>query len=520
MLGQFIPRWPAFARYDYWLALLSGALLPLAFAPFHLFPMAFISPAILFALLQGPGLSNDPRRSLKVGFVFGLGLFGVGVSWVFIAIYDFGQSGLLVAFILTLLFVSLLSSIPASLGYCTAKLIQRVQPRTEFLLLILLPCLWVLFEWLRGWLFTGFPWLSLGYSQIDTPLSGLAPVLGVYGISLVCVMMAGALVYLFQTNKQTRNRALAIVLPLVFIVWLGSWILGQMQWTQASGVPLKVSLVQGNQPQLRKWDTEKIQQRLDVYAGASMSRMEQSDLIVWPENAVTVFYHELEDNYFAQLEEEAVKSNTEIVLGLPVLHDDEQHYFTSMMSLTSRQFYHKHHLVPFGEFIPLEGLFRGMIAFFDLPMSAFSSGPKVQLPLSVAGQKAAATVCYEDAFGNEVIRALPEATLLINGSNNAWYGDSLAPHQHLQISRMRTIETGRPLLRATTNGISAIVDHKGQLLATSPQFETYVLDGEIQPMADSTPFIRWGNYPVLFIVLFGLAVVVFVSWRDPRKPRF
>ena len=516
MLGQFTSRWPAFARYNYWLALLSGALLPLAFAPFHFFLMAFISPAILFALLQGPELSNDPWRALKVGFVFGLGLFGVGVSWVFVAIYGFGQSGLPMAILLTLMFVSLLSSIPASLGYCAVKLIHRWQPGPGLLLLILLPCLWVLFEWLRGWLFTGFPWLSLGYSQIDTPLSGLAPVLGVYGISLACVVMAGALVYLFQTNKQTRNRALVIVLPLVFIVWLGGWALGQMQWTQASGASLKVSLVQGNQPQLRKWDTEKVQQRLDVYAGASMSRMEQSDLIVWPENSVTAFYHQLEDSYFARLEEEAVKSSTEIVLGLPVLHEDGRHYFTSMMSLTSRQFYHKHHLVPFGEFIPLEGLFRGIIGFFDLPMSAFSSGPKVQPPLSVLGQKAAATVCYEDVFGNEVIRALPEATLLINGSNNAWYGDSLAPHQHLQISRMRTIETGRPLLRATTNGISAIVDHQGELLATSPQFETYVLDGEIQPMSGSTLFVRWGNYPVILLALFGLAVVAFVSLRNSR----
>ena len=184
-----------------------------------------------------------------------------------------------------------------------------------------------------------------------------------------------------------------------------------------------------------------------------------------------------------------------------------------MMSLGKEQrFYHKRHLVPFGDFVPLENWLRGLIRFFDLPMSGFSAGPEEQSLLRVAGHRVGITICYEDAFGEEVIRALPEADFLINATNNAWYGDSLAPHQHLQISRMRALETGRYLVRATTNGISAIIGPHGELLMQSPQFATHVLTGRIQPMQGATPYVRFGNTPLL-LLLAGMLVLAWLRYR-------
>jgi len=495
------------ARLPEWqrllLLFLSGALLPLAFAPLDLFPLAFLAPIPLFAAWLG----GSPRSAMVAGFSFGLGQFGVGVSWVYVAIHEFGHSAAPVAVLLTLLFVAVLAAIPALVGYLARRLLPAGQPALPLLLLLWLPALWTLGEWFRGWFMTGFPWLSLGYSQIDSPLSGYAPLLGVYGLSWFCALTAGALLLAWRE----RRRALSVVLPLLLLLWGGGALLGTVTWTRPAGEPLRVTLIQGNVPQSTKWDPKAIRARLERYASLTQPQFDDSDLIIWPENAVTVFYRDIKEAFFDGLAADARATGTDLILGVPLLDDDGVHYYTTLMSLGSHHaFYRKRHLVPFGEFLPLEGLLRGLIKFFDLPMSSFSPGPQQQPLLQVAGHKVAASVCYEDAFGEEMIDALPEASLLVNGSNNAWYGDSLAPHQHLQISRMRALETGRPMLRATTNGISALIDERGKIRKHSGQFRTEVISGAVQPMQGSTPYVRWGNGVVVVLLLVLLAGV---RWR-------
>ncbi len=478
-------------------ALAAGALLPLGFAPLQLFPLVILSLAALFVLVR----TDELRLGFLRGFLFGLGAFGVGVSWVYVAIHDFGFTSAPVAALLTLLFVAVLALYTGLFGLLASWAGRRLSSPQAHLLA--LPLAWVAVEWFRGWFLTGFPWLSLGYGLIDTSLAGFAPVLGVYGMGWLAAVSAGALAQLWQS----RGAGAVSVIGLVLVLWGAGAALARVDWVEPDGAPLRVALIQGNQPQLTKWDPEGITRRLDVYRDLTLTRL-GADLVIWPENAVTLFYQELREDYFAPLAREAQAAGTDVILGVPLMDDDGRHYYTTMMALGSGQFHRKSHLVPFGEFVPFEDGLRGLITFFDLPMSGFSPGDPAQPPITVAGRPAAVSICYEDAFGMEVIRRLPEARLLINGSNNAWYGDSLAPHQHLQIARMRSLETGRPLLRATTNGISALVDHRGQLLDRSPQFQTHVLDGQVQPMRGSTPYVIWGDYGMLsLLAVLGAALL-------------
>lgn len=492
----------------YLIAFLAGAGLPLAFAPLLLYPLAVILPAVMFWLWLE---TEDPKRAARLGFAFGLGLFGVGVSWVYVAIHVYGYTAAPIAAAMTLLFVAFLALFPALQAYTSVRLLSlyRGQPAYEtFGLLLILPTVWVFFEWFRGWVLTGFPWLNLGYSHTDSPLAGMASWLGVYGVSWLSILSSGLLLLALRQPVWRLKAGVALLL-----VWLAAGLAGQVEWTQPVDKPITVSIVQGNVPQITKWDPEKIQLRLDTYARLTREHWD-SDLIFWPENSISVFYHDIKQRYFAPLEAEARAHNTELIVGLPFMDLESRKYYSSLVSIGKTPgMYHKRHLVPFGEYVPLDFLVRGLVNFFDLPMSSFSRGSRQQPILRAAGQPMAPSICYEDAFGEEVIDFLPQASLLINGSNNAWYGDSLAPHQHLQIARMRTLETGRMLIRATTNGISALVDHRGRLLARSPQFETHVLTGRVQPRSGATPYVRFGNYPVLVVMVLILAWLIWTGRR-------
>jgi apolipoprotein N-acyltransferase len=486
------------------LALLAGALLPLAFAPLSLFPFAVLSPALLFLLW----LDVTPPRALWRGLLFGLGQFGVGVSWVYVAIHDFGHSGVPLAVFLSALFVGVLAVFPMLLGYLAARFLRA----PDWLRLALLfPAAWTLIEWFRGWVLTGLPWLNLGYSQIDAPLRGFAPLAGVYGVTLAVALSAGLLAVLVLTGRHTRLFALAGFVAF----WFTGALLTRIDWTEASGPPLRVSLVQGNIPQDTKWSPEHVQHTLDLYAGLTRQHWD-SRLVLWPEAAITAFYHEVAGDYLTGLAREARAHGTDIVLGIPVREPGTRRYFNSLLALSEQPgFYHKRHLVPFGDYLPLEDFLRGLIRFFDLPMSGFSSGPDGQPLLQAAGQKIASAICYEDIFGEELITALPEATLLVNATNNAWYGNSLAPHQHLEMSRMRALETSRYMLRVTTNGVSAIIDQHGKIRGRSPQFETHVLTGEAVPHSGATPYVRTGNLPVILLVL---GIVIYGVLAARRRP--
>ena len=486
------------------IALLAGAAMPLAFAPFHYYPIALLSVSLLFLTWQG----IDGKQAAIRGFLFGLGLFGVGVSWVYVAIHEFGQASMLLASLLTILFVAFFALYLASLGWGIKK-ITAERNFTAIDYVLLLPLAWLFFEWFKGWFLTGFPWLELGVSQIEGPLSGYTPVVGALGVSLIAAVSAGLLASFWQF-KEIKS------LLVIAIIWAGGAVLSTVEWTYESDSPISVSVIQGNVPQNIKWDSEQVLKTLFLYQTKTEEQW-KSDLIVWPENAATVFYHQAKTAFFDPLGAAARKNNTDILLGLPLYDDDGIRYYNGMMSLgTEVGFYHKRHLVPFGDYVPFEWL-RGLITFFDLPMSSFYPGKDDQILLSAAGQKIGISVCYEDAFSSEVLDTVPEASILVNATNNAWYGDSFAPHQHLQISQNRALETGRPVIRATTNGISALIDYRGKLQATTAQFELAVLNGKVGPRQGMTFYVQWNHWPLLILALFMLLVWAYYRKNDLNK---
>ena len=486
------------------IALLAGIAMPLAFAPFYFYPVGLLSVSLLFLTWQG----IDGNQAAIRGFLFGLGLFGVGVSWVYVAIYEFGQASMLLASLLTALFVAFFALYLAALGWGIKKITAK-RNFTAIDYVLLLPLAWLFFEWFKGWFLTGFPWLELGVSQIEGPLSGYTPVVGALGVSLIAAMSAGLLASFWQFKEIKSLLAIALI-------WMGGSALSTVEWTYESDHPISVSVIQGNVPQNIKWDSEQILKTLVLYQTKTEEQW-QSDLIVWPENAATVFYHQAKTAFFDPLGTAARENNTDILLGLPLYDDDGIRYYNGMVSLgTETGFYHKRHLVPFGDYVPFEWL-RGLITFFDLPMSSFYPGKGDQMLLSAAGQKIGISVCYEDAFSSEVLDTLPEASILVNATNNAWYGDSFAPHQHLQISQNRALETGRPVIRATTNGISALIDYRGNLQATTAQFELAVLTGKIGPRQGMTFYVQWNHWPLLILALFMLLVWAYYRKNDLNK---
>ena len=486
-------------------SLLAGACVPLAFSPVGFFPFAVLSPAVLFYCW----LRASPRQALISGYWFGVGMFGVGVSWVAVSCYRFGGMGLLLSAATTLLFVLFLALYPALLGWLSRRYFSSLSDRLY--LLLLAPALWVFIEWVRGWLFTGFPWLSLGYSQTDSPLIGIAPLLGTYGVSWAVALSAGLLVFIFIEKNQQRIIALAALV----VLWLVAGGLWQIDWSQAKGSPITASLIQGNVPQNIKWRPEQRAPTIDLYTRLSRDRWDR-DIVIWPETALPAYYHQAK-SFLEKMARDAYKNGgASLLVGLPILSEqNDSQYYNGVVRVAanaagevSTQIYRKSHLVPFGEYIPFKSVLGRLLDILQVPMADFSRGAADQTLLSVGDNKIGMSICYEDAFGDETIRALPEASLLVNVSNDAWFGDSFAPHQHLQMARMRTIETSRPMLRATNNGVSAMIDHRGKILATSPQFKVAVLDGTIQPQQGATPYSRVGNWPVLFALLLVLGMCI------------
>jgi apolipoprotein N-acyltransferase len=354
----------------------------------------------------------------------------------------------------------------------------------------------------------------LGYSQTDTALARLAPVVGIYGVSWATIFSAALVLH------GVRTRGISRVYPalVLAVLWGGAWLLGRVEWTEPDDRPIKVSLVQGNVEQGLKWQPEQRRETLETYASLTREHW-GSGLIVWPETAIPAFYHQVEHGFIADLKREARRHGTDLLVGAPVLDLDTQRYYNSLVSLDGGRedgegIYRKHHLVPFTEYLPLKEVIGGVVDLLDVPMSDFSAGASVQPALEVAGTRVGASICFEIAFGEEIIRVLPDARLLVNVSNDAWFGRSLAPHQHLQIARMRAMETARPLLRATNTGITAVIDHLGSIRATLPQFEVGVLSASVQPRMGMTLYAAAGNLPVIvgFLCALGIAVLKRVRW--------
>jgi len=490
-----------------WLALAAGLLCVLAFAPFELPVLALLCLSLLFSLWAG---TERPRRAAWLGFLFGLGLFGGGVSWVYVSLHTFGGMPAAMALLATLAFCAYLALFPALAGSLQARL-----PRSAAVpwsrLLLAMPALWLLGEWLRGWLLTGFPWLSLGYAQSDSALLGYAPLLGMYGCSLLLALAAGllaAMLYaarLQATGTPSKNYYKLLIINGFFLACLygGGAMLQQHEWTTALGEPLPVALVQGNVAQEMKFDPQRYAATLATYqqliedslAPTSPANL-PARLIVLPETALPRLLDAIDPAYLEALRQRLHAANADALIGVP-LRDRAGQFYNASFSLgrSPTQFYAKSHLVPLGEFVPPE--FAWILQVMSIPLSDFSPPPHALQPLPIAGQQVAVNICYEDAFGEEIIRQLPQATLLVNQSNVAWFGRSLAPAQHLQIARLRAAEAGRPMLRATNTGVTALIDHRGQVSAQLPGYQQAVLRGEVQGRSGSTPYVRWGNRPVL-----------------------
>ena len=451
-------------------------------------------------------LRTPTRREAALnGFLFGMGLFGVGASWVYISLHQFGMMPAPLAATATVLFCGYMALFPALTGSLQARLdVPHWLQAT-----LLAPALWVLTEWVRGWLLTGFPWLAMGYSQIDTPFSGYAPLLGVYGVSLVMGLAAGSLAAACLPGPVRGRQGLAMIA--VGLVGAGS-IIGEIDWVSAQGEPVPAALIQGNIAQNLKFDPGHYASTLATYK--RLIDAGPAQLIVLPETAVPRFLDMVDPAYLDGLAESARRRGGDLLLGVP-FRNNSGSYFNGVVNLghAGLQFYAKSHLVPFGEFVPTE--FKWIVGTLQIPLSDFSPGVRPK-PLLAAGERIGITVCYEDAFGEELIAQLPEATILANLSNVAWFGDSLAPGQHLQISRMRSMETGRYMLRATNTGVTAIIDERGRVIDQLPLFIEGVLYGKAQPFIKATPYVRVGNYMTLAICAMLLATGVFIFIR--RRP--
>jgi apolipoprotein N-acyltransferase len=478
------------------IAIALGALSVLGFSPFNIFVLPIVALAALLLLWER---ADGARAAMLLGFSFGLGFFLCGVSWVYVSLHQFGAMPAPLAAIATLAFCAFLALFPAAVGYAWAK----VRSSSGVELALFFPALWTLAEWTRGWIFTGFPWLALGYSQIPiSPLAGLAPIAGIYGVTLGVAVTAGLLAHVWQTYRAGRIIA-RFALTAIAVLWVTGGALKAVVWTEPVGEPITVSLLQGNVPQDLKFQEDRIHKTLEDYRALALSS--SSKLIVFPETALPLFLEYVPQAYLDTLAAHARRNGGDMLIGVPERRPDGR-YYNSVISVGSAppQRYHKFHLVPFGEFIPLRPILGGIVGALAIPLQDFSRGPSHPRPLELAGQRVAVNVCYEDAFGEEIIRQLPHATLLVNVSNVAWFGRSIAPDQHLQISQARALETGRFMLRATNTGATAVIDPRGKVVKIAPPFARTVLSERIHGYQGATPYVRWGNSVAIAICVIML----------------
>lgn len=480
------------------ICLIAGAALPLAFAPIDYAVIGIISPAVLFFLWY----KSSQKSAFILGYAYGLGMFGTGVNWLHISINLFGGVNLARALFATYVLVAFLALYPAVVGWAGRKYCFS----NSVWLLLMVPALWTLAEWCRSWILTGFPWLNLGYSQTNTFLAGFSPVLGVYGISWLVCLNAALLVYIYHAAKIRKLVAIASLI----LIWGLSIPVNSIHWTTLDAEEKSVIIIQAAIPQALKWQPEIQQRTVDLYLALSEPYWGVVDLIVWPETAIPMFYHQA-DALIEDLQTLARYHHTDFFSGIPFMDLQTRKYFNSVIVIgRNNGIYHKRHLVPFGEYLPMDKWLRPVLDMLRIPMSAFSPGTDRPL-LEVAGVPAGVSICYEDVFGEEIIDAMPEAKFLINVSNDAWFGDSLAPHQHLQMARMRALETGRYLVRSTNTGISAIIDEKGNIISRSPQFEPHALPGTIKTFSGSTPYSLYGNW---LIILMSIVVTLLCIMRN------
>ncbi len=508
----------------YALSLLAGAVLPLAFAPFGWFWLAPLSYAVLLYSWR----DVPSGRGFWLGFVYGCASFGGGTYWTYIAVREMGGAPIAVALFLTVGLTMVCAAFIGAAGFIAARWFKTSGAAA---LLVTLPALFVLCEWARGWMFTGFGWLSAGYSQTNSWLMGYAPVLGLHGMSWAVLVTAGALVVLFETARaaqaeragghaqaagasrvaepvrnSSRSRyagVLAAVLAAVLVValsWAGGLAARAHRWTTPQPRAISVALLQGSIAQDLKWKPEQLTDTLKLYARLTVQNL-GTDLIVWPEAAVPTLIENV-GGYVDDLRKASAERGSTVLMGILRTDPESKREQNVLVALTEpTQTYVKRHLVPFGEYFPVPPFIRSWMRLMNLPYTDLMPGAPNQPLIDAAGQEMAVTICYEDVFGAEQLRYLPAATLLVDVSNDAWFGDSIAPHQHLQIAQVRAAEAGRYLLRATNTGVTAVVDDMGRVEATLPQFKPAVLKATVRGFEGATPYALVGNWPVVLLAL-------------------
>ncbi|MDD7805636.1 MAG: apolipoprotein N-acyltransferase [Endozoicomonas sp. (ex Botrylloides leachii)] len=497
----------------YLITLLSGAMAPLGFSPFNLWPLLMVAVAILFMAHR-----NMPtRQALLNGFMFGVGMFGVGTSWIYVSIHQFGSASPALASLLTAVFVIVISLVFVAPGlWLYSKLRHHWHMDHPCQQALLFSAFWVIAEWTRSWLLTGFPWLLAGYSLLDTPAANWAPVTGVYGLSFLLVITSTLLVSLIIKSKQPLRKTITskvFVVITIASLWLASWPLAKVQWTEPTGEKLTFSAIQGNIPQSIKWHPDYIQNIIATYTNQTEQEWKQ-DLIIWPENALPIFYSRAQW-LLQQLSQQGKNHNTALIIGLPIdmPSENQQKYYNGIIAIgAGTGIYDKQKLVPFGEYVPFESLLRGLIAFFDLPMSSFSAGSSNQKPLNVKGITITPYICYEVVYPDFAARMARHSGLLLTISDDTWFGKSIGPEQHFQMARMRALETGRYLIRDTNDGLTALINNHGKVLQTIPRFKEGILRGSANIMLGNTPFMITGSWPILILCL-GLQILCYFQSR-------
>jgi apolipoprotein N-acyltransferase len=487
---------PALSRL---LVFVLGSATTLAFAPYALW---WLAPVVILPLLY-ICLTTAPRDAARHAFWYGLGLFLTGTYWIYISVHVFGNAALWIALLLMVGLALIMAAFLSLAGW----LMSRLSVGESWLLILVAPAAWVFIEWLRGWVLTGFPWMALGYGQIDTPLAGWAPVVGVYGVSFMLVLSVAALI---ATLMSASGRERKFGLVIVVLPWLSGGVLLSADWTKPAGTPIRTSIVQAGVSQDQKWNRDQLGPIMKFYLSSTLS-VADSGLIVWPEVAIPALDDQVE-SFIALVERDARSSGRNVLFGILERSFDrgnEERIFNSvvLVGTDERQAYRKRHLVPFGEYFPVPPAMREWMKMQNLPHADLAKGEMVQPLLTTSsGLRLGVAICYEDAYGSEQLYALPEAAILINVSNDAWFGDSIAPHQHLEIARMRSLEFGRPTVRSTNTGISAFIDADGVLLHTGKQFEPVLMTADVEPHQGTTPYAAAGNWPIISLCLTILGV--------------
>lgn len=487
------------------LAPLFGAALTLAFAPYNLSYCAILALMFFYASCSGQSI----RRAGLRGYLFGLGLFGFGTWWVYISIHDFGGADPFSSSLIMLLFVGFWALFPALTAALANQvfLVAGIYSRVTLFALF-----WVGIEYFRGyWLFNGFPWLQIAYSQINTPLAGYAPLFGVYGLGFLLAVSASSL-----AEMLIRHLSRLAGILLLISIWAGGWLLKGVAWTHPIGGPLTMTLVQGNIDQRLKWQPNQRMHTLQLYQQLTEQHWD-ADVIIWPETSIPAFLSEIKDFFLDPLARKARDHGVDLVVSLPT-NGAGKDYYNSVMTLGGAEaLYHKIHLLPFGEYLPLQPLSGWILDRLEIPLGDFTAGDDKQPLLKAGGYPFVATVCYEDAFGELVSRQVEQAAYLVNVTNDGWFGDTSEPYQHMQMAQMRALETGRYMVRATNTGLTGIVAPNGALSAQLPLFTTTTLTGKIVPMAGLTPYARFGDRLVFAGLFVFVVLIVGLEGRLKRR---